>query len=303
MVSPKKYIENTYKLVEEFSHLNLSERCIITGGICANSYFPPELRRYSNDIDVLVEEKYTPENFEGPYFHESGEVFYAKRIEKNLYIFLIPSAEIEAENYPKEKIGTFNEYFGESHSEILSRRLKKDEIFKIKTRWMISGFRGAEAVKDAYDISLLAADAGERLIEECVEELGEDSVNFYSWIISMRRFTEDVKRKLQPLIACGVFPEKIYFLSLENLCKLCESYSPEEIIRASAILCLSRREVREILKREKIDSDKTNDLNRVLCEKLKYTDLTKKEKLAKNILDYGKKGLLEALNEIFPKSF
>ncbi len=297
---PKNYIENTYKLVKEFSRLNLAEKCVITGGICANSYFMPEFRRYSDDIDILLSEENVPTEFKGPYIHESGAKYYFKNLERSLFLYLIIE-NVNLEKYQTQEIGTFNEYFSERGSKLIGKKLEKEEILKKKMEWISLHFRGAEAIRDAYDIPLLARDIEKELIKECIEELGESCTKLCSWIITMKKFKKFIQRKTEYLIASGTFPEKTYSFSLEKLYTLCESYSPEEMVRSSVIFALSRREVKEILKRAGIQSDKMNDLNKILYERLKYTDSTKIEKFTKNILEYGKEGVLEVLNEIFPK--
>lgn len=84
---------------------------------------------------------------------------------------------------------------------------------------MPAKFRGAEAVKDAYDIALLAKDMDEEIIKESIESLGNKISELSSYILGMRKFRDGIQRKILPLIACGEFPEEIYNKSVEKLKK------------------------------------------------------------------------------------
>lgn len=294
----EKYVKNIDKLVKAIHKLKLTERGVITGGFCANSYFQPCLRRYSNDIDFLFPENQVPQNFNGPLVLESGSKFYYKQLDRDLYIFLIIE-DVDIENYPVEEIGTFNEHFSESGSKIFGKRLKEHEILKTKMEYFISRFRGAEAVKDAYDISLLVNYMDEEIVKEVIEHFGDDISKIASYIISMKKFKDAIKRKIQPLIASGEFPEKIYDNSIEKLEKFAEAYNPDEIIFSATIFSLSRKEVKEILGKMGVESDRTKDLAKILDKRLDEIDYSKKSKLAKEIIHYGKSAVIEVLYEIF----
>ena len=294
----EEYIDNVYKLVKTSEELNLNKKCIITGGFCANSYFSPHFRRYSNDIDFLVSKEEISKDFNGPLKHESGVEFYYKKVGENLYIFLIVNKDTK--NYPLEEIGTFNEYFSEKGSKFLGRRLKEHEILETKMKSMISRFRGAEAIKDAYDISLLVNYMDGEVVKEVIEQLEDNNIpKIASYIISMKKFKDSIKRKIQPLIVSGEFPEKIYDSSVEKLEKFAKGYRPEEVIVSSVIFSLSRKENREILGKIGVRSDRTKDVIKVLDEKLSEIDIAKKNKFAEEIIQYGKKAVIKMLYEIF----
>ncbi len=296
----EEYVENTYKLIESSSKLGLTYAGVITGGIAANSYFPKECRRYSNDIDILLQESEVPQNFKGPFIHKSGSKFYYDILDRNneLYIFLIIE-DIEAEKYPLEEMKTFNEYFSEKGSSFQGRRLKTHELLKTKLEWMTSRFRGAEAVKDAYDIPLLVRNMDDEIIKEVIENFGDYSQRIFSYFITMDKFRDAIQRKIQPLIASGEFPWEIYEKEVKRLERFVETYSPEDIIFSASILALSRKETKKIMEKIGIKSDRTKDLVKILSRELEKIDYNKKSRMAEKIIAYGKTAVLESLYEIF----
>ncbi|HIQ49733.1 MAG TPA: hypothetical protein EYH56_00910 [Nanoarchaeota archaeon] len=86
---------------------------------------------------------------------------------------------------------------------------------------------------------------------------------------------------------------------LKKLEKFAKGYTPEEVIVSSVIFSLSRKENREILGKIGVKSDRTKDVIRVLDEKLNEIDDTKKNKFAEEIIQCGKKAVIEIIYKIF----
>jgi hypothetical protein len=250
---------------------NLEKR-IVTGGYAVNNYIlEPAYRRFSDDIDFLVEE--VPRNL-----IKIGKNEYKFEISKgstssNLRLFFVVLKKDEFEKILKRShftyLKTFLEYF-RIESELKSWVLNKDEIFTQKLKLLKNVERGNEILKDLYDVGLL--------YDGWVPWLDKrEASKIKSFLKIGLESNENFRKKVEWLIACKQLPE-IWRKNISNLENaLIADYDPLHLIFASLILNLSQKKCREYSKRIlKEETTKTGKFTKEIIYKISIS-LSKEE--------------------------
>ncbi len=218
-------------------------------------------------------------------------------------MYFIVDSKIDFNKKRIEKVGTYAEYYDPENCYLEMKRLTPDELFENKLVMLIWKYRGAEAIKDMYDIGMLYEKVENKDVFKKFNANEKRVIRSWIWSLLHGKGNKKLfKDKLKDQIA-GEFPKK-YFEKLKEIENMLKNenigINPTEIIRSSAIYSIGKSKVGAILRKFGIHSNKTNILNKYLIQS--FENMEEKE-IKEHFVDFkkGKKKIENIVYEILRK--